>query len=126
MKVRDYMYSKKIIQHFQNPKNMGKMDHPDSTGEAGNPQCGDTMKIYLKISAGKIKEISFETMGCVSAIATSSMITELAKGKTLAAAGKITYQDVTNELGQLPPVKIHCAGMAVEALKKAIENYGKN
>ena len=80
------MYSKKVIQHFQSPKNMGKLKNPDSIGEAGNSQCGDTMKIYLKISAGKIKEISFETMGCVSAIATSSMITELAKGKTLAAA----------------------------------------
>ncbi|MBU1136773.1 iron-sulfur cluster assembly scaffold protein [Patescibacteria group bacterium] len=120
------MYSKKVIQHFQNPKNMGKMNHPDSIGEAGNSQCGDTMKIYLKIEDGKIKDISFETMGCVSAIATSSMITELAKGKTLAEAEKITYQDVVNELGQLPPVKIHCAGMAVEALKKAIENCEKN
>ena len=120
------MYSKKVIQHFQNPRNMGKLKNPDSIGEAGNLQCGDVMKIYLKISAGKIKEISFETMGCVSAIATSSMITELAKGKTLAVAKKITYQNVVDELGELPPVKIHCAGMAVEALKKAIEKYEKN
>jgi len=120
------MYSKKVIQHFQNPKNMGKMDHPDSIGEAGNLRCGDVMKIYLKVSAGRIKDISFETMGCVSAIATSSMITELAKGRTLAEAEKITYQDVVNELGELPPVKVHCAGMAVAALKKAIENYCKS
>ncbi len=119
------MYNKKVIEHFQNPKNMGKMKNPDAIGQEGNSACGDTMTIYLKIKDNKIKDISFETMGCVSAIATSSMITELAKGKILSEAKKLTYQDVVNQLGELPAIKIHCAGMAVLALRKAIENYEK-
>ena len=102
---------------------MGKIKDPDAVGKVGNPNCGDKMTIYLKIEDDRIKSISFETMGCVSAIATSSMITEMAKGKTLEEAKKITYQNVADELGQLPPIKVHCAGLAVETLKKAIENY---
>ncbi|MFH1671733.1 MAG: iron-sulfur cluster assembly scaffold protein [Candidatus Portnoybacteria bacterium] len=117
------LYSKKVIQHFQNPKNMGQMKNPDVMAEVDNKKCGDLMRIYLRIEKGKIKDISFETMGCVSAIATSSMITEMAKGKTLDEAKKITYQDVTDELGQLPLIKVHCAGLAVETLRKAIEKY---
>ena len=117
------MYSKKVIQHFQKPKNMGKMKNPDAVAEIGNPNCGDIMRIYIKVRDNKIKDISFETMGCVAAISTSSMITEMAKGKTLAQAMKITYNDVADELGKLPPIKIHCADLAVQALQKAIKNY---
>ncbi|MBU1255682.1 iron-sulfur cluster assembly scaffold protein [Patescibacteria group bacterium] len=117
------MYSKKVIDHFQNPKNMGKMKNPDVMAEVGNPQCGDIMKLYLKIKDNVIKDISFETMGCVAAISTSSMITEMAKGKTLDQAMKISYNDIAKELGNLPPVKIHCANLAVEVLQKAINDY---
>jgi nitrogen fixation NifU-like protein len=119
------MYSKKVIQHFQHPKNMGPMKDANAVAEAGNPMCGDILKLYLKIKDNKIKDISFETMGCVAAIATSSMITELAKGKTLAQAMKISYSDVAKKLGTLPPIKNHCARLAVQALQKAIKNYEK-
>lgn len=122
------MYSKEVIKHFQNPQNMGKIKKPDAIGEAGNPICGDLMKIYLKVGKNKegenfIKDIKFETLGCVAAIATSSMITELAKGKTFKEAQKIKYSDVQNSLGTLPPIKIHCAELAVRALRTAIDNY---
>lgn len=117
------MYSKKVIQHFQHPKNMGAMKNPDVQAEEGNVVCGDIMKIYLKIDKNKIKDISFETMGCVAAISTSSMVTEMAKGKTLDKAEKISYNDVAKELGQLPPVKMHCADLAVKTLRKAIRKY---
>jgi len=124
------LYNKKVIQHFQNPSNMGRIKNPDGVGEVGNPICGDLMKIYLKIAKNKkgeeiIKDIKFETLGCVAAIATSSMITELAKGKTLEKAMKIKYADVADSLGSLPPVKTHCADLAVRALRAAIENYKK-
>jgi len=117
------MYSKEVIQHFQHPKNMGEMKNPDVEAEMGNPICGDVMKIYLKVKDNKIKDISFETMGCVAAISTSSMITEMAKGKTLAQAMKISYNDVADELGKLPPIKMHCADLAVRVLKRAIKKY---
>jgi len=117
------MYSKEVIQHFQHPKNMGEMKNPDVKAEMGNPTCGDVMKIYLKVKNNKIKDISFETMGCVAAISTSSMITEMAKGKTLAQAMKISYNDVADELGKLPPIKMHCADLAVRVLKRAIKKY---
>ncbi len=119
------MYSKKVIKHFQNPSNMGKMKNPDAMAEVGNLQCGDIMKLYIKVKDNKIKDISFETMGCVAAISTSSMITEMAKGKTLDKAMKISYNDVAEELGKLPPIKMHCADLAVNALQKAIKNYGR-
>jgi len=119
------MYSKKVIQHFQHPKNMGEIKNPDAKAEMGNPTCGDIMKIYLKVKDDRIEDISFETMGCVAAISTSSIITEMAKGKTLAQAMKISYNDVADELGQLPPVKVHCADLAVQVLRKAIEEYRK-
>ncbi len=107
---------------------MGKMDLPDSIGEVGNPVCGDMMRIYLKVgknSEGKnfIKDINFETLGCVAAIATSSMVTELAKGKTFDEAKEIKFSDVEKSLGSLPTLKVHCADLAVRALKKAMENY---
>lgn len=117
------MYNKKVIQHFQNPKNMGRMKNPDSLAEVGNPVCGDIMRIYIKVKDNKIKDISFETMGCVAAIATSSMITEMAKGKMLEQAKKISYNDVVKELGDLPLIKRHCADLASRALRLAIANY---
>lgn len=120
------MYSKEVIKHFQNPKNMGKMKNADVKAEVGNIVCGDVMIIYLKVKDNKILDISFETMGCVAAIATSSMVTELAKGETLDKAKKITYKDVSEALGKLPPVKEHCANLAVNALRAAIKEYEKS
>ncbi|MDD2753564.1 MAG: iron-sulfur cluster assembly scaffold protein [Candidatus Portnoybacteria bacterium] len=125
------LYSKEVIKHFQKPSNMGKMPNPDGVGEVGNPVCGDMMNIYIKVGKNSkkqeiIKDIKFETLGCVAAIATSSMITELAKGKVLEQALKIEYTDVAKSLGSLPPIKTHCAGLAVEGLRAAIENYRKN
>lgn len=120
------MYSEKVIQHFTHPQNMGKMENPDGVGEVGNPNCGDMMTIYIKVEDNRISDIKFETLGCVAAIATSSMVTEMAKGKTLDEAMKISYQAVTDELGELPPIKVHCADLAVRALRKAIEDYKKN
>lgn len=124
------MYSKKVIDHFQKPHNLGKMENPDGVGEVGNPVCGDLMRIYLKVVKNKkgqeiVKDIKFETLGCVAAIATSSMITELAKGKTFKRALKIEFSDVEKSLGSLPPVKKHCADLAVKALRAAIEDYRK-
>lgn len=112
------------MDHFQSPRNMGALDKPQAVGSVGNPVCGDMMKIYLKISdEGVIQDIGFETLGCVAAIATSSMITELAKGKTLDEAEKIEFKDVEHALGSLPPVKMHCADLSVQALRKAIKEY---
>ena len=119
------MYSPKVIEHFSKPKNMGEMKNPDAVGTVGNPVCGDVMKIYLKINPKnkKIKEIKFQTMGCVAAIATSSMVTELAKGKTLEQAKKITNSDVAKSLHGLPPIKMHCSNLAADALRDAIKNW---
>jgi len=124
------MYTDKVIKHFKSPSNMGQMSNPDAVGEVGNPVCGDLMRIYLKVKENKdgesiIKDIKFETLGCVAAIATSSMVTELAKGKTFAEALKIKFSDVAAALGSLPPVKTHCADLAVRALRVAIENLYK-
>jgi nitrogen fixation NifU-like protein len=119
------MYSKKVLDHFQNPRNLGKIDHPDGVGEVGNPVCGDIMKLYIKVKDNKILDIKFETLGCGAAIATSSMITELAKGKTIEEALKITRNDVADELDGLPPIKMHCSNLAAEALHKAILDYQK-
>ncbi len=121
-------YNKKVIQHFQKPRNMGQMKKPDGVGEVGNPVCGDLMKIYLKIGKDKkgqefIKDIKFETLGCVAAIATSSMVTELVKGKDLAKALNLKFSDVVKSLGSLPPIKTHCADLAVRALRAAIDDY---
>jgi nitrogen fixation NifU-like protein len=127
-------YSKKVVELFRNPKNLGELEEYDSVGKVGNPTCGDIMYVYIKVGKrdkGKnqeqyIKDISFQTMGCIAAIATSSMITEIAKGKTLQEAKKITNKDVASALGNLPPIKMHCSNLAADALKKAIENYEKN
>ncbi|MFH1048593.1 MAG: iron-sulfur cluster assembly scaffold protein [Patescibacteria group bacterium] len=126
-------YSAKVIDHFIHPRNFGKIKNPDAVGEAGNPVCGDIMTIYLKIGKKKIggnprefiKDIKFETLGCAAAIATSSMVTELAKGKFLEDALKITRMQVADELGSLPPIKMHCSNLAAEALHKAIGEYRK-
>jgi len=119
------IYNKKIMQHFTNPKFFGKIDNPDIIGKAGNPRCGDLLTLYLKIDekSKKIKDIKFETLGCASAIASSDMICELVKGKTMEQALKIGFQDVSNELGTLPPLNIHCAQLVTEALKDAINKY---
>ncbi len=116
-------YNKRVLDHFKNPRNMGNMKNPDAEASIGNPSCGDVLKIALKVKNGKIKDIKFQTFGCVAAIASSSMMTELAKGKSLDEAKKITNKDVAKALGQLPPIKIHCSNLAADALKKAIKNY---
>ncbi|MFA4879993.1 MAG: Fe-S cluster assembly scaffold protein NifU [Candidatus Doudnabacteria bacterium] len=117
------MYSKKVLEHFQNPRNQGKIENPDGVGQVGNPVCGDIMKVYIKVKDNKISDIKFETLGCGAAIATSSMITELARGKTLEDAVRISRQDIAQELGGLPAVKMHCSNLAADALKKAIADY---
>lgn len=119
------IYNKQIMQHFTNPRFFGKIDNPDIIGKAGNPRCGDLLTLYLKIDkkTKKIKDIKFETLGCASAIASSDMICQLAKSRTLEQALKIGFQDVSNKLGTLPPLKIHCAQLVTEALNDAINKY---
>ncbi|HDN81540.1 MAG TPA: iron-sulfur cluster assembly scaffold protein [Methanomicrobia archaeon] len=119
------MYTQKVVDHFMNPRNKGKPKDYDAVGKVGNPICGDVMYIYIKVNDNKIKNIGWETMGCAAAIATSSMITELAKGKTLEEAEKITKKDIADALDGLPPIKMHCSNLAADGLKKAIENYRK-
>lgn len=119
------MYSQQVIDHFTHPRNQGRMENPDGTGKVGNPVCGDVMYIYIKVKDDKIVDIKWETMGCAAAIATSSMVTELAKGKTLEEAEKITRGEVADALDGLPPIKMHCSNLAADGLKKAIEDYKK-
>ena len=119
------MYSEKVLDHFRNPRNVGEIEDPDGVGTVGNPVCGDVMSIYIKVNDDKIADIKFKTFGCGAAIATTSMTTELAKGKTLDEALEITRQDVADELGGLPPVKMHCSNLAADALHEAIEDYRK-
>ena len=121
-------YNQKIIDHFTHPHNVGEIKLADGVGEVGNPMCGDMMKLTIKVgknSKGKeiIEDIKFKTYGCAAAIATSSMITELAKGKTLDEAIKITREDVAEELGGLPEIKMHCSNLAADALQAAVKNY---
>jgi nitrogen fixation NifU-like protein len=118
-------YTEKVMEHFRNPRNMGVMENPDGVGEVGNPACGDVMTVQIKVKDNRISDIKFQTFGCIAAIATSSMITELAKGKTLDEAMKITRNDVAGELGGLPPIKMHCSNLAADALHAAIEDYLK-
>ena len=117
------IYSEKAMDHFMNPRNMGKFDDPDGVGDVGNPSCGDLMTIHIKVKDEKVEDIKFKTLGCAAAIATSDMICELAKGKTLDEALEITFQDVVDELGKLPPSKVHCANLAQKGLKEAIDDY---
>lgn len=131
-------YSKKVIEHFRNPHNQGSLKNPDAVGQVGNQACGDVMKIYLKIKnpvsaktkAGQvkkseqiIKDIKFETLGCAAAISVSSALTDRAKGMSLDDALKINKDDIVKDLGGLPPIKIHCSMLGVEALHQAINNY---
>lgn len=117
------VYSKKVMQCFKKPKNMGKMKNPDAVGKVGNIVCGDVMWIYIKVKNNRIKDIKFQTLGCVAAIATSSMVTEIAKGKTLREALKINKTSILKKLGGLPSIKIHCSMLATDALHEAIYNY---
>ncbi|WP_054835797.1 Fe-S cluster assembly scaffold protein NifU [Methanobrevibacter arboriphilus] len=118
------MYSEKVMDHFTNPRNVGgEIENPDGEGTVGNPTCGDMMTIYIKVKDDKIDDIKFKTFGCGAAIATSSMITELAKGKTVDEAYAISRDDVADSLDGLPKVKMHCSNLAADALQKAIEDY---
>jgi nitrogen fixation NifU-like protein len=121
----DIDYSEKVKEHFRNPRNVGTIKDADAVGRVGNQVCGDVMEIQLKIEDNIIKDIKFQTFGCASAIATSSMITEMAKGKTLDEALEITRNDVADELDGLPPIKMHCSNLAADALHSAIEDYMK-
>ena len=119
------MYTEKVMEHFKHPKNMGEIKNPDASGEVGNPQCGDVMLVTMKINPDTriIEDIKFKTFGCVSAIACSSVTTELLKGKTIDVAKNLTKQDIVNELGELPAIKLHCSVLSNEAVKKAIDEY---
>ena len=118
-------YSQKVMDHFMNPRNVGVIEDADAIGEVGNPRCGDIMRMYLKIKNNVIEDIKFQTFGCGAAVATSSMVTELVKGKTLEEALKITNKTVAEALDGLPPIKMHCSNLAEEAIKSAIEDYKK-
>lgn len=126
-KSNPFGYSDKLLQHFHHPKNIGEMESPDGIGKVGNPICGDVMYLFIRVGRKGtkefIKDIKVRTMGCVAAIATSSMITELAKGKTLEEAEKITSGNVASALEGLPPAKHHCSNLAAQALHAAIEDY---
>ncbi len=117
------MYSDKVMEHFRNPRNMGRMEDADGIGKVGNPVCGDVMWIYIKVRDNRIVDVSFETFGCAAAIATSSMATELVKGKTIEEALEITNKAVATALDGLPPIKLHCSLLAEEGIKAAIEDY---
>jgi len=119
------MYSEKVMEHFRNPHNMGEIPDADGVGTVGNPVCGDLMTIYIKVKDDKLEDVKFKTFGCGAAIATSSMITDLAKGKTLDEAMKISRGDVAENLGGLPPVKMHCSNLAADGLHAAIQDYLK-
>lgn len=121
-------YTKEVFDHFQHPRNQGEIKNPDAEALVGNPSCGDILKVMLKIDdkTKEIKNIKFQTMGCAAAIATSSMLTVLAKGKTIEEAKKITPKDIEKALGKLPPIKVHCSNLGAQALHKAIDKYEKN
>lgn len=116
-------YSEKVMDHFANPRNVGEIENADGIGEVGNPKCGDIMKMYLKIENGIIADVKFKTFGCGAAIATSSMATELVKGKSIEDALKVTNKAVMEALDGLPPVKVHCSVLAEQAIKAALADY---
>jgi nitrogen fixation NifU-like protein len=120
---KPFPYSEIVMDHFANPRNMGDMDDPSAVGNVGNPACGDMMRLYLKIEDGVIVDAKFKTFGCGAAIASSSMLTEMLKGKTLEEAMQISNEEVVNALGGLPQAKIHCSVMAEEALKAAMNDF---
>jgi len=117
------MYTEKVMEHFKNPHNLGEIPDADGVGTVGNPVCGDLMTIYIKVKDNRLVDIKFKTFGCGAAIATSSMTTDLAKGKTLEEAMKLSRADVAGSLGGLPPVKMHCSNLAADALHAAIKDY---
>lgn len=116
-------YNDKVMDHFMNPRNMGEIENPDAVGEAGNPSCGDMMRLFLKVEDNIIKDVKFQTFGCGAAIASSSMLTEVLKGKTLEEAKRVTNESISTALDGLPKSKIHCSVMAEEAIQKALEDY---
>ncbi len=116
-------YSDKVMEHFKNPRNVGEIDNPDGIGHVGNPVCGDIMELYIKVKDDTIVDAKFMTFGCGAAIATSSMVTEIVKGKSISEALEISNKTVAEALGGLPPIKMHCSILAEEALKLAIEDY---
>jgi len=118
-----FQYSKKVLKHFRNPHNLGKIKDPSGVGEVGNMACGDVMKLYIKVKNGVVVDVKFETYGCAAAIATSSVITDLVKGKTIDEAIKMTNKEIIDSLDGLPPIKIHCSLLSVDALSEAIYNY---
>ncbi|MEW6295065.1 MAG: iron-sulfur cluster assembly scaffold protein [Candidatus Diapherotrites archaeon] len=125
------MYSKKVMKYFRHPRNMGEIKNADGIGKVGNPQCGDVLEVYIKVGKNKkgkeiLKDIKVKTFGCIAALATSSVITEMVKGKTLNEALKISNMDIAKELGGLPPIKMHCSVLSAEGLRKAIEDYYKS
>jgi len=117
------MYSEKVMDHFTNPRNVGEIEDADGIGEEGNPVCGDAMKIYIKVKDDVITDLKFQTFGCASAIAVSSMVTEMAKGMTIEEASRITKASLAEALDGLPPQKMHCSNLGADALHKAIEDY---
>ncbi len=120
-----FPYNEKVLEHFRHPHNVGKLDNPDGKATEGSPACGDMISVYLKVNPGTkiIEDIKFESYGCASNIATGSIITDMAKGKTLEQAKKITWQQATEALGGLPAIKAHCSVLAIEGLRAAIQNY---
>jgi nitrogen fixation NifU-like protein len=117
------MYSDVVMDHFTNPRNVGEIENADGVGEVGNPTCGDMMTFYIKVDDGKLSDVKFKTFGCGAAIAVSSMVSEMAMGKTIEEALKIGREDVAEELGGLPKQKMHCSNLGADALHKAIEDY---
>lgn len=117
------MYTDKVLEHFANPHNVGEIQNPDGVGQVGNPVCGDVMKITIKVENGRIADVKFRTLGCAAAIATSSITTEMAKGKTLEEALAISRRQVADELGGLPANKMHCSNLAAQGLHKAVKDY---
>ena len=117
------MYTEKVMDHFSNPRNVGELQDADGVGEVGNAKCGDIMKIFLKVENGIIEDVKFQTFGCGAAIATSSMVTEMVKGKTLEEALRVSNEAVAEALDGLPPVKMHCSNLAADALRAAIADY---
>ena len=117
------VYGDKVMEHFTNPRNVGEIDSPDGVGEEGNPVCGDMMTFYIKVKDNRLEDVKFKTFGCGAAIAVSSMVSEMAKGKTLEEAMKITPRSVADELEGLPKNKLHCSNLGAQALRKAIEDY---
>ncbi|MDD2586801.1 MAG: Fe-S cluster assembly scaffold protein NifU [Syntrophomonadaceae bacterium] len=117
------MYSEKVMEHFMHPRNVGQLENASGVGEVGNPTCGDIMHIEIIVADNKIEDIKFKTFGCAAAIATSSMVTEMVKGKSLEEAQKITNRAVAEALDGLPPIKMHCSNLAADALQSAIKDY---